>query len=86
MAWQITDLGLLRHGLHHLLLRAYAGLGRLLGIDQPGESLVRSEDRFRLMVESSYVTVIHVDSTGMVRWISPSLELMLGWRPAEWIG
>jgi len=86
MAWQITDLGLLRRGLHLLLLRAYAGLGRLLGIDQPGESLVRSEDRFRLMVESSYVTVIHVDGTGMVRWISPSLELMLGWRPAEWIG
>jgi PAS domain S-box-containing protein len=38
------------------------------------------------MVESSYVTVIHVDGTGIVRWISPSLELMLGWRPAEWLG
>lgn len=86
MAWQIANLGLLRRGLHLFLLRAYDGLGRLLGIDQPGESLVRSEDRFRLMVESSYVSVIHVDSTGRVRWISPSLELMLGWRPAEWIG
>ncbi len=69
-----------------LLLRAYGGLGQLLGIDPPGESLATGDDRFRLMIESSYATVIHVDCSGVVRWISPSLERMLGWLPAEWIG
>ena len=69
-----------------MLLRAYGGLGQLLGIDPPGESLATGDDRFRLMIESSYATVIHVDCSGVVRWISPSLERMLGWLPAEWIG
>ena len=45
-----------------------------------------SGQRFRFIAESSFATVIQVNCSGVVQWVSPSLKAMLGWSPKDWIG
>jgi diguanylate cyclase (GGDEF)-like protein/PAS domain S-box-containing protein len=48
--------------------------------------LAASEEKYRLLAENSSDVVLHQADNGVILWVSPSLEAMLGWRPEEWIG
>lgn len=47
--------------------------------------LSQSEERFRLLAESSSDAVFLI-SKGIIRWMSPAITVMLGWQPEGWIG
>lgn len=48
--------------------------------------IAESEERFRALVENSLDLTAIVDAEGTVSYVSPSVERILGWRPAEVIG
>jgi diguanylate cyclase (GGDEF)-like protein/PAS domain S-box-containing protein len=50
------------------------------------QKLAASEEHYRLLTTNSYDTTIRVDDEGKVTWVSPSIKVLLGWDPAEWIG
>ncbi len=50
------------------------------------EALRKSEARFRSLVQHSYDVIAVCDPDGTVRYVTPSLEQMLGVRPADAIG
>lgn len=50
------------------------------------ETLLASESRFRLLAENASDIVLETDANSRIRWVSPSLPRVLGWRPEEWIG
>lgn len=43
-------------------------------------------ERYRLLVENASDIVYRVNTVGVIEWISPSVEPVLGWRPQELIG
>ena len=47
--------------------------------------LAESEERFRLLAENSSDAVF-LNAEGIMRWMSPAITTMLGWRPDDWIG
>ena len=49
------------------------------------ERLAESERRFRLLADNAADTVL-LASEGIMRWLSPSLQRLLGYDPAEWVG
>jgi PAS domain S-box-containing protein len=50
------------------------------------EALRRSEERFRTITEN-VVDIVHIqDDQGAIRYISPAVEKVLGYRPEEMIG
>jgi PAS domain S-box-containing protein len=50
------------------------------------ETLISSESRFRLLAENATDIVIETDGDSRIRWISPSILRVLGWRTDEWLG
>ncbi|GMU66115.1 MAG: hypothetical protein AMXMBFR36_23890 [Acidobacteriota bacterium] len=48
--------------------------------------VAESEERFRALVENSLDITGIVDAEGTFSYVSPSVELILGWRPAEVVG
>jgi PAS domain S-box-containing protein len=54
--------------------------------DQAEDALRRSEERFRSLIERGADIITIVDADGIVRYESPSIESILGYRPDELIG
>jgi PAS domain S-box-containing protein len=50
------------------------------------QALRRSEEQFRSLIENAWDIVHIVDPLGTIRYISPSVERVLGYAPAELIG
>ena len=50
------------------------------------ERLERSEFLFRLMSETATDVIARYDPDGTFRWLSPSVEAVMGWAPGEMIG
>lgn len=50
------------------------------------QSLRESEEHFRSLIENSLDIVTILDSDGTVRYDSPAVELVLGYRPGELVG
>ena len=53
---------------------------------QAEEMLRSSERHFRSLIENSWDVVYEIDPGGHIRYISPSVEKLLGYKPAELIG
>jgi PAS domain S-box-containing protein len=53
---------------------------------QAEEALRRSEERFRALIENSLDVTVVVDAKGTVGYASPSIEPVLGYKPAEVVG
>src|SRR5215216_3697694 len=51
-----------------------------------GAALRESEERFRALVQNSYDAITIVDPDGTRRYISPSIERLLGYRPVDLVG
>jgi PAS domain S-box-containing protein len=49
-------------------------------------ALRESEERFRALVQNSYDVIAIVDPDGTRRYISPSVERVLGYRPSDLLG
>jgi PAS domain S-box-containing protein len=50
------------------------------------EALRRSEEHFRALTENSLDGVIVVDKKGIITYVSPSIERVMGYKPEELIG
>lgn len=53
---------------------------------QAEQRLQESEKRFRLLIERSSDVIVMLDAEGIIRYISPSIETLLGYRPQQCIG
>jgi PAS domain S-box-containing protein len=51
-----------------------------------GGELRASEERFRLLAEHASDVVVQLDADGLLRWLSPSTEQILGHRIADLVG
>ncbi len=48
--------------------------------------LGESEERFRLLAETSSDVVYLAGLDGRMTWVAPTLTRSLGWRPSDWLG
>ena len=53
---------------------------------QMEEQLKRSEEHFRSLIESSSDIITRIDSQQNIRYASPSVERVLGYKPEDYIG
>ena len=50
------------------------------------DAIIASEARYRMLAENVSDVIIEFDRDQVCRWISPSVEWILGWKPAELVG
>jgi PAS domain S-box-containing protein len=50
------------------------------------EALASAKEEYRLLAENASDVVFRGDSDGILRWISPSVTALTGWRPEEIVG
>ncbi len=55
-------------------------------VDEVTGSLQRSEEHFRALVQHGHDLIVVADSTWRVQYVSPSVELLLGFEPRELLG
>ncbi|MEX0893167.1 MAG: ATP-binding protein, partial [Gemmatimonadota bacterium] len=71
----------------HRLLDALADrVGEMLRRREAEARLERSEAHFRSLVENISEVIVILDETGVNRYVSPSIEPALGYRPEERVG
>ena len=77
----------------HLQLSAYESVQVFVAIilditerKQAEEALARSEKHFRSLIENGLDIITILDSNGIIRYESPSVERVLGHKPEELIG
>jgi len=67
-------------------VRVIATITDLTGARSAAEALVRSEDRFRALIEGSQDVVALFSPEGVPTYASESIYQMIGQRPAEFVG
>ncbi|MEI6623955.1 MAG: PAS domain S-box protein, partial [Actinomycetes bacterium] len=50
------------------------------------QALADSERRYRMLAENASDVVWHLDADTALRWVTPSIESVLGWAPEELLG
>jgi PAS domain S-box-containing protein len=50
------------------------------------EALRESEERFRVLIQNALDIIMVTDADGTIRYISPAVERVLGYRPEEMVG
>lgn len=55
-------------------------------LEQSRDELRVSEERFRSLVQNSSDLITIMDADGTLRYASPSVERLMGYRPEEWLG
>lgn len=50
------------------------------------DALATSEQRYRLLAENAADFLMETDTEGIVRWVSPAVEGVLGWSPEDLVG
>ncbi len=70
-----------------------AGLGThcviltdLSGLRAPGMARASDDHRYRLLEDSVMAFGVEIDEQRCMRWVSPSVHALLGWRPQDLLG
>ena len=66
--------------------RGKRAINNITECKQMEEALRDSEERFRALIESSSDIIQVVDLDGILRYVSPSVQRILGYRPEELVG
>ncbi|MFN8631798.1 MAG: PAS domain S-box protein [Chloroflexota bacterium] len=53
---------------------------------QAEQALAASEERFRMMAENATDVLLVASADGWIRYVAPTVETSLGWRPEELVG
>ncbi len=61
-------------------------IGKVVEKTEVEETLQENEKRFRALIENSSDIIQVIDSEGVIRYVSPSIQRILGYRPEELIG
>ncbi|WP_338461686.1 PAS domain-containing protein [Synechococcus elongatus IITB7] len=65
-----------------------AAIAVYLAVQRQRETAARFqlEERYRLLAENASDVVLFAQADHRIHWASPSLPLVLGWNPEDWIG
>jgi len=58
----------------------------ITGLKKTEEALQQSRDQFQAIVENTFDTIMIVDDSGSISYISPTIKYSLGYEPDEWAG